>query len=120
MKLVNILHNSCKMAVGGRQWRRARHKQIISSGLRLAFKASYTICCQAGILHGPFKLIDLLDEDAFTRESAMAELLSARDCLLDPFTKDFRVAYPTADALTSPQCLGELRIVLSSTVMYNI
>ena len=62
----------------------------------------------------PYRLIDILSPDPFIRDTAIAELMTAKLCMMDLFTKDFRNTYHTAAMINTPQCRTELHLILSS------
>ena len=60
----------------------------------------------------PLKLVHLL-ESAWQREEAIAQLLTAPACTLDPFSLHFRNQYPSAAAISGARAQAELTIMLS-------
>eukprot|EP00971_Amphidinium_carterae_P349429 6491015-Amphidinium_carterae.3 len=60
----------------------------------------------------PQKLVALVEGDFYSIHCAIAELLTAPPCCLDPFTAKLRSAYPQADDLAGGECQTLLRATL--------
>ena len=64
----------------------------------------------------PYRLVDLLSEDPAVQEEGQACLLSARPCMLDEYSLNFRDAYPTKQDMSSAAAKAELFTVLATLV----
>ena len=62
----------------------------------------------------PFRLLDLLQADDCERQVAAVELLSARDCVLDNYSRWVRRRFPTVLQLIGTDCVTEITVALES------
>ena len=64
----------------------------------------------------PFRLLDILSEDPWDRDVAIAELLSSPECILDTYSRAFRDRWKTAAHLASEDCRMELFVFFHQVV----